>query len=360
MKITVLGSGAGGTAVAYDFSAHGHEVSIFDFKDFPDNIKAIKQQKGIFAEGKLSGFAPIRYAGHNIEKALKGAEIIFAVGPAFSTKPIAEVCRPLIHKEQIFIICPGSTGGAMEFKKSCKIEITDETPIVAETSTLPYAVRLPKPGKINVFLKLKDGCYLATLPAKNTKLVLSKIKKVYPAMVAAKNVLQTSLQNGNPVIHPAVTLLNASTIDKGSKKFLFYEDGVTDAVGRLIEAVDRERILLGDILNVHILADPEIGFTQGYMKKSNYSKGYSRAPGFKGIKAQTSLDHRYLHEDVGYGLVFLSLLAKQFGVKTPAMDAVIQIASIVTKRNYLEEAKRTPESLGLSGYSIDQIIDLCS
>jgi len=33
MKIAVLGSGAGGTAVAFDWSAHGHEVFLFDFTD---------------------------------------------------------------------------------------------------------------------------------------------------------------------------------------------------------------------------------------------------------------------------------------------------------------------------------------
>jgi opine dehydrogenase len=41
MKIAVLGSGAGGTAVAFDWSAHGHEVFLFDFERFPDNVRHI-------------------------------------------------------------------------------------------------------------------------------------------------------------------------------------------------------------------------------------------------------------------------------------------------------------------------------
>jgi opine dehydrogenase len=57
-------------------------------------------------------------------------------------------------------------------------------------------------------------------------------------MEAAKNVIQTSLQNANPVIHPAVSLANAARIE-GAGNFLFYEEGVTDSVGRMIEAVDR-------------------------------------------------------------------------------------------------------------------------
>jgi opine dehydrogenase len=71
-------------------------------------------------------------------------------------------------------------------------------------------------------------------------------------MAPAGNVLQTSLQNGNPVIHPAITLLNAALIERTGGDFFFYEDGVTPAVGRLIEAVDRERISIGRALGVDI------------------------------------------------------------------------------------------------------------
>jgi len=32
MNIAVLGAGAGGTTLAFDYAAHGHEVSLFDFR----------------------------------------------------------------------------------------------------------------------------------------------------------------------------------------------------------------------------------------------------------------------------------------------------------------------------------------
>jgi opine dehydrogenase len=90
MRVAVLGSGNGGCAVAYDWAAHKHYVSLFDFERFPDNIKRIQENGGIYAEGELEGSAPIAYVGHNIEKAMSGSEIVFAVGPAYSTKPFAE------------------------------------------------------------------------------------------------------------------------------------------------------------------------------------------------------------------------------------------------------------------------------
>ena len=196
------------------------------------------------------------------------------------------------------------------------------------------------------------------LPAKNTVQVLDAIRDVYPHMAAAKNVLQTSLQNGNPVIHPAITLLNAALIERTGGDFFFYEDGVTPAVGRLIEAVDRERIAIGRALGVDILPDPELAQHQGYMDEISYDRGYALAPGFKGIKAQTQLDYRYFNEDVGYGLVFMSQLGAQVGVETPHMSALMRLCSTMMNRDYLKEAKRTMESLGLSGYTAEQLVSL--
>jgi opine dehydrogenase len=46
MNIAVLGSGNGGCAVAFDCAAHGHQVSLFDFQQFPESIKAVQKQRG--------------------------------------------------------------------------------------------------------------------------------------------------------------------------------------------------------------------------------------------------------------------------------------------------------------------------
>jgi len=358
MNVAVLGSGNGGCAVAFDFAAHGHQVSLFDFERFSENVRSIQDRGGIYAEGELNGFAPVAYAGHDIAQAISGANVVFAVGPAYSTKPFALECRPHLKPEQVVVVCPSSCGGSIEFKNGAGLNIRDESILVAETSTLPYAVRVTEPGKIKVFLKLHGGIFLAALPAKNTLLVLERLREVYPAMEAAENVLQTSLQNGNPVIHPAVSLLNAALIERTQGDFFFYEQGVTSAVGRLMEAIDQERIAIGRKLGIDIVPDPKLGCQQGYMRIADYDAGYATAPGFKGIKAQKMLDNRYLHEDVGYGLVFMKDLADQLGVDTPNISAVIRLASVVMNRDYLDEAPRTMHGLGLSGHTVDQLNEI--
>ena len=358
MRVAVLGAGNGGLASAFDFAHHGHEVALFATEEFGTNVVAVEEAGGITASGDLEGFAPVRYAGHDAAEALSGAELVLVVGPAYSTEPLAAVAAPHLTEGSAVLICPGSCAGAIAFKRTLGLDLDDDRYLVGETSTLPYAVRITEPGVIKVFLKLTAGLYLAGLPRSATDPLHDLVKEVWPAVEKAESVFQTTLQNGNPVIHPAVTLLNAALLERTGGDFLFYEEGVTEGVGRLIEAVDLERQALAARLGVTILSEPALGVKQGYMLEENYSTGYSTAPGFLGIGAQSELDHRYLTEDVGYSLVFLTDLAARLTVPTPAMDALTSIASIVLARDLRAEGKRTVTTLGLDGLSPEQLAAL--
>ncbi len=358
MRVGVLGAGNGGLASAFDFAQHGHEVSLFAHKEFGTNLGPIEQAGGITASGDLEGFAPIRYAGNDAGEAMAGAELVVIVGPAYSTEALAADAAPHLADGMAVLVCPGSCAGAIAFKHAAGLALDDERIIVGETHTLPYAVRVTDPGVINVFLKLKTDVFLAALPRAGTDRLFDLVKDVWPAVEKAESVMQTTLQNGNPVIHPAVTLLNAGLLERTGGGFLFYEEGVTEGVGRLIEAVDTERLAIAAALGATVFSEPEMGVRQGYMLEHNYSTGYSTAPGFLGIQAQSQLDHRYLTEDVGYSLIFLTDLAARLGVPTPVMDSVVTIASVVLGRDFRAEGTRTLRTLGLDGLSPEQLAAL--
>lgn len=359
MNVAVIGAGNGGCAVAFDFANHGHAVSLFDFENFPAAIAAVAATGGISAEGDLEGFAPIVYSGHDVEKAVADAELILLVGPSYSTVPMAVACRPFLRPGHTVIVCPGSCGGALAFKQAAGLSLRDDSVVVAETHTLPYGVRVTEPGRIHVGLKLRGGLHLAALPASGTEKVLDMVRDVYPDMTAGANVLFTSLQNSNPIIHPCVTLANAAAIERTAGDFLFYEEGITPAVARLIEAVDRDRVAVGAAAGCRIRLDPDNGVAQGYMTEPSYYPGYMTGPAFKGVKAQPQLDHRYFNEDVGYGLVFMQSVGRQFGVPTPSLDAVVHIASVMMGRDY-SQGPRTMASLGLAGYSASELTEALS
>src|SRR3954451_23276980 len=358
MRVAVLGAGNGGVASAFDFAQHGHDVSLYAPPQYGENVVAIAAAGGIRASGDLEGFAPVRYAGVTAGEAVVGAELVLGLGPAYAAESQGVDVGPHLTEKMAVLVRPGSCAVTIAFKRAAGLALDDDRIVIGETHTLPYAVRVTGPGVINVFLKLTTDVYLAALPRAGTDRLYDLVHDGWPAVEKAESVFQTTLQNGNPVIHPAVTLLNAGLLERTGGDFLFYEEGVTESVGRLIEAVDRERLAIAAALGVTVLSEPAIGMKQGYMLEHNYSTGYSTAPGFLGIKAQSRLDHRYLTEDVGYGLVFLTDLAARLDVPTPVMDGVISIASVVLGRHFRAEGKRTLATLGLDGMTRDQLAAL--
>ena len=65
------------------------------------------------------------------------------------------------------------------------------------------------------------------------------------------------------------------------------------------------------------------------------------------IKSPATLDHRYIKEDVGYGLVPMSEIGGLMGVKTPVMDALITLASVALGIDFRSEGL-TLEKMGLA------------
>lgn len=354
-RVAVLGAGNGGLATAFEWSRQGYEVAIYSHPDYAEQIGAIRERGGITSSGVLTGNAPIALATTDIVEVLAGAEIILVVGPAYATESLGAAAGPHLRPGSTVVICPGSCVGSLAFKRAAGLGLYDEGIVVGETSTLPFAVRATGRAEIRVFHHFDQGLYAAAAPRSATPRLLEVLRQVWPHTEEAATVFQTALQNGNPVIHPAVTLLNAALIDRTGGDFAFYEEGVTTSTGRLMEAVDGERFAIADALGVSILSEPAIGVLQGYMTEANYTTGYSTAPGFLGIKAQDSLDNRYLTEDVGYSMVFFTDLARSLGVATPVMDAVVQIASVVLARDFRSEAARTMHSLGLDQLSAEEL-----
>lgn len=355
MRITIMGSGNGATAAAFEWAAAGHQVSLWDFEEFGANIAAIAETGHIEGRVKFEGTAPVHYAGHDLDRALTDAELVLLVGPAYAHEAMGEALRGRLTTEAAYCMLPSACNGAVVLKRALGLDLRDDTYLIGETSTLPYGCRLVEPGVVRVTTRVLDGLFVAALPSTRTLELLAKLQVVWPQAEPARNVLQTTLQNANPVLHPAIMLLNASRIENTSGDFLFYTEGVTPASARLIETIDNERIALGHALGIELVPDPELGLRQGYLSEATYLKGYNQGIGFAGSRAPATLQFRYLTEDVPYGLVFMSELAKQFGVPTPAIDTVISLASIILGTDFRGQGKRLPRDLGFGALTPDQV-----
>ncbi|MGZ3559999.1 MAG: NAD/NADP octopine/nopaline dehydrogenase family protein [Thermodesulfobacteriota bacterium] len=359
--VAVLGGGNGGHAVAANLSLAGFKVNFFELPRFAESFEKVLRTKEIQIRGiSVDGVARLNHATTDIQQAIKDTEVIFVITPAFGHKAMAEACVPFIQDEQIIVLMPGS-GGSLEFvnmikQKKVKREIT-----FAETCTLPYGARLKGPGHVSVLINaviLPTGVF----PSKKTGEVIPKLKQFYSAIIPAKDVLEAAINNPNPIVHPAATLLSATRIEHSKGEFYLYAEGMTPAVARTYESLNEERLSICKVMGYKLyhwdnleFRDYNLGETEEECRYRILNTSMDAAFGKDGIyagikmKGPEHLKDRYVTEDVPYGMVLLSTLGDLLGVPTPTHNAVIQLASVINRIDYWETG-RGMKQLGVSKF----------
>lgn len=353
-KYTVIGAGHGGKAMAAHLALMGFPTTLYNRT--PDRIAAIKELMGIdleSSEGGPRGFAKFACVTSSIEEALSQAEMIMVVTPSSAHAQIAMACAPYLKDGQIVVLHPGRTCGAIEFAKvlrdqKCQVNVT-----ISEAETFIYASRSDGPAQARIF-RIKEAVPLAALPATRTRLVLDKIHEAYPQYIDGVNVLQTGLNNMGAIFHPALAMLNAGWIEATHGDYQFYIDGVTPSVARVLEALDRERVTVASSLGIR-------GRTALEWLKLAYDttgedlyEAIHNQPGYYGIKAPPTLNHRYIFEDVPMSLVPIAALGERYGVSVRGMDAMIRLACIIHRTDYWRRG-RTLDKLGINDLSVGEL-----
>ena len=220
---------------------------------------------------------------------------------------------------------------------------------LAEGHTLPWGCRLESPGVIRIFVDAWK-LLLAAFLAKNTGRVINELKDIYP-VVPGDNVLATSLNNLNPIVHPVGTVLNAGWVDTLQKDFHFYRHGTTLSIARAIKAIYEEVATVSEAAGGKMLEYPEESFWSKSTIMSVYSKAaFDKEGAVANISGPSSMKSRYTTEDVPYGLVPIAELARLFNIAVPIIDATIDLASVINQTDYRKEG-RSLEELGIAELS---------
>lgn len=348
MNISVLGAGNGGLAIAGYLALKQHTINLYS--PFTEEIKPIKKKGGIQLEGRINGFGKLNLATTDIKKAIKNAEIIMVVVPAFAHAEIAKDCAPYLQDNQIIVLNPGRTGGALEFNHLLEQEKIKAKVIVAEAQTLIYACRKTGSNSNKVLIHgIKKRVSLAALPATKTEKIIKKVQKLYPQFQAAENVLETSLDNIGAVFHPAI-MLNENNPD-------FYD--ITPETAQLLERIDNERLRVADAFGIK-LKSAEQWLEETYNAKGgNLYEKITNNQAYKGIKRPEGFKVRQITEDVPYGLVPIALLGKEIGVSVPSSRAIIVECCHRVGRNFWQQG-RDLKKMGLSGMNIKEIKNFVS
>jgi opine dehydrogenase len=353
-KYAVIGAGHGGKAMAAHLALMGFTVNVYNRTS--EHVEIIKKRGGIeldSPEGGPRGFGELALVTSKMGDAIKHVEVIMVVLPSSAHADIAKAMAPHLKAGQIVVLHPGRTCGALEFVKvirdnGCKADVT-----VAEAETFLYASRSDGPAQARIF-RIKEAVPLAALPATRTRRVLDAICEAYPQFIDGVDVLNTGMNNMGAIFHPALTLLNMGWIEATHGDYQFYIDGVTPSVARVLEVLDRERVTVASSLGIRARTSLE------WLKLAYDTTGVDlheaihNQPGYYGIKAPATLNHRYIFEDIPMSLVPIASIGKRYGVSVRGMESMIQIASIIHRTDYWRRG-RTVEKLGLDQWDVSEL-----
>jgi len=321
-----------------------------------ERVAAIKELGGIDLDSTNDGprgFGRLAGVTSSIPEALADADMIMVVVPSSAHADIARACAPFLKDGQIVVLHPGRTCGAIEFSKiirdnGCQADVT-----IAEAETFIYASRSDGPAQARIF-RVKEALPIAALPANRTRLVLDMIHEAYPQFIDGGNVLQTGLNNMGAIFHPALTLLNAGWIESTHGDYQFYIDGVTPSVARVLEVLDRERVTVAASLGLRARTGLEWLKLAYDTEGADLHEAIHNQPGYYGIKAPPTLNHRYIFEDVPMSLVPIASLGQRYGVSVQGMDSIIRLACIIHRTDYWRRG-RTIDKLGINNLSVGEL-----
>jgi opine dehydrogenase len=214
----------------------------------------------------------------------------------------------------------------------------------AETGTLPYLSRKHAPAEVAITIRAKR-LPTGAFPTSRGAHALDVVRRAYPSIEPIEDALSGALMNAGPVIHPPLILMNAGPLEH-FEKWDIHKEGTQPAIRRVTDALDGERIAVREALGYRPYHFPlrDHYTTDKWMYGDAHDRLTESGDWCERIDLTT---HRYMREDVEYGLAFLVSVAAWTAVPCPVARGLLALGSAVCGADF-SRGPRTLESLGLA------------
>jgi opine dehydrogenase len=359
LKVSIIGGGNGGMAMAGHMALLGYQITMWS--PFSWELEPIEEKGGVQIIGpEVTGFGKVAKVVRSLDEAIKGADLIMVIAPAMSHRVYASMMAPLLRDGQRVVLNPGRTGGALEFARTLTRYACSADIVLGETQTFIYAAERRDPYTVEI-LKEKFRMRASALPASDNDLLMEYLRDLYPQIEPAQNVLETSLNNVAPVVHPGTVLLNTAVVERSAagEQLKFYKDQVTPTIATLIMGkLDQEKQAVARALGLR-----EVWSLLDWYRESYHIGGdtiYEAVianPYYEGFTAPSHiLAQNHILDDVPNSLVPIADFGRALGVPTPTIDSMVHLASAMCSIDWWAEG-RTVSSLGLGGMTAQQMLE---
>lgn len=347
-RLTVIGAGGTGHAMAAYYTACGHEVCFCDTDSYGKYFADIRANGGIDLRGNSgkTGLYMPAVVTSDFAEAMAFCNRVFICASATRHEEIAKLCAPHVTANHIICISNGNLGSPI-FKRVFAEAGAPEGCVVAELAGNLGSCRLLE-GAVAVIALPMGGKKVAAYPACDTQKVIDAFADVI-ALTPAANIFEGALNCPNVVIHLAGSLMNATSVERMGKEFCFFTHGVSEAVQNVIAAIEAERDAMFRVLGFKTY-DSHAEF----IGEIRDVVGHPELNEFRTLDGPDSMKHRYITEDAIAGVSLMLSLGEEYGIPMPVQGGMMAIACAVNGENYYAKG-RTLENLGLKGLTVDAL-----
>lgn len=347
----IIGTGNTARALAVYLSKQGHRVHFLARSQ--EKLSFLDKGLELNSEGKIDGKYAMASASCIASDFAQVSKVIFVATITTAYDEIAQRLAPYLNEQHKVILFSSKLGGTLLFEQSLR-NCGAKVPLIMETDAL-FAARIKEDDKTIWIRGFKEWTLFSSSTRTSTMENADFLKQFFPKLSPAVNIIQRGLTDFGAVAHAPIALANMNLISRKTP-FKFYYEGMTEETIAFLQAVEDEfrniaaaygsdLIPMKDLLNQYYGCD-----------NSTLYSAMTTVPNYRHSLGPESLQHRFLHEDICSTLVPARQLAQLAGVKTPTLDAIVNLSSVLTKKN-LESEGRSLAGLGFGGKNYKQIFD---
>jgi len=385
--VAVLGAGAVAKAQAADCALAGAKVRICDLPPFAEKTLFGIKENGIKLFGdqlnlygfERSGIAIMDKVTMDVAEAVERAGIVIAATPAVGHRPFFEKLIPALEDGMVIHIFPDNYGSLL-LRKMMREAKCEKKVIIGGWSSAPYGCRVEIKGgvilpKVRVYYRAIN-LRGASLPSVDQEAFLESAKYMGSmdavtkgdGVIGGVTVMDIGFSNVNPVLHCPGTILGVGVMEnwgviygKDKYEFSIYSHAYCPSISRVQYAFYQEQCALAEAMGVGI---------QQFEKQQFFSRESILGPEYMGpdyvipfdqqdyIQYRTgphTIHNRYITEDIPVSCHVCHELGKKFGVSTPVIDSMINLASLIVETNFYEKGY-TLEYLGIGHMTKEKLL----
>jgi opine dehydrogenase len=337
VRVAILGAGA----IAYGNAAllcrDGHDVTLWS----PSGRRTATLFAGapLVATGVIEGRFHPRIAA-SCAAALSGAEAVVVAVPGYGHRHVLDAAAPFLRNEQVVVFSSHMSLSALYLAELLRTR--GVTAPIAALGTTVTTGRQTGPDAVFVS-SVRARLDVAVLPQSAASRGTEVCRALFgDRFVSRDGLLAIALSNLNAQNHLAIALCNLTRMELGEA--WGQNRHITPAVARLIEALDAERLAIAAAFGLEVRTIHEhfhLSFDVPIGPLAEMTHALAQRP--RDVSGPTTLDSRYVTEDVPFGLVPTIRLAALAGVPVPLHESGVRLMSALYGRDFAAENDILPQ-----------------